>query len=380
MNPHRRTLTTLAIGLAATTLVPTASAHEGTVHGGTPHLLLLGTLFVGVALLAWVAWLDRTGQRPDPRTSAGLLVVGVSLSALATVGLVEIQVEPLSTTPLPRQFYPVLTVFGGMALALGSVLAYQLRWGDRHAYPVLGTVLGFWVAYPALLPGDASRNPLGYLLVLAVPALLGYVHWTELRPALARVDTRGRLVGSVAAVAFAGFFALSSGLATFNPDPVPQAGGEPFAVLTTFVSPLVSWPAIEVYRPGVPLFAALSVGTGITLAILAGLVGINAALGTTVWRTAGDDHDDGRAAATDGGTVTGVSGALATTGATACCCCGPALYGIASAALGASASPLYWAFTDPESPLATLFLVAAIGLLTASSVTLASTVRATCAR
>ncbi len=369
----------MLVALASTTLVPTASAHEGTVHGGTPHLLLLGTLFVGVALLGTVAWLDRTGQRPDPRTSAGLLVAGVSLSALATVGLVEVQVEPLSTTPLPRQFYPVLTVFGGMAIALGSVVAYQLRWGDRHAYPVLGSVLGFWVAYPALLPGDASRHPLGYLLVLAVPALLGYVYWTELRPALARVGTRGRLVGALAAVGFAGFFAFSSGLATFNPDPVPQAGGEPFTVVTTFVSPLVSWPAIEMYRPAVPMFAALSVGTGITLGLLAGLVGINAALGTTVWRTQ-DAASPDRTAAADGGTVTGVTGALATTGATACCCCGPALYGIASAALGASASPLYWAFTDPESPLATLFLVAAIGLLTASAVTLASTVRATCAR
>jgi hypothetical protein len=372
-------LRTLAIALVATTLVPTASAHEGTIHSGTPHLLLLGTLFVGVALLGTVAWLDRTDRRPDPRTSAGLLVVGVSLSALATVGLVEVQVEPLSTTPLPRQFYPVLTVFGGMALALGSVVAYQLRWGDRHAYPVLGTVLGFWVAYPALLPGDASRHPLGYLLVLAVPALLGYLFLTELRPALARVGRRGRLVGLASGVAFAGFFAFSSGLATLDPDPVPQAGGEPFAVVTTFVSPLVSWPAIEVFRPGVPLFAALSVGTGITLGLLAVLVGINAALGATVWRTQATGTD-GRAAATDGGTVTGVTGALATTGATACCCCGPALYGIASAALGASASPLYWAFTDPESPLATLFLVAAIGLLTASAVTLASTVRESCTR
>lgn len=379
MSRRRWCLRTAAFIVAATTLVPTVSAHEGTVHGGTPHLLLLGTLVVGIVLLATVAWLDRVGGAPDPRTSASLLVVGVSLSALATVGLVEIQVEPLSTTPLPRQFYPVLTVFGGMALALGSVVAYLYRWGDRHAYPVLGTVLGFWVAYPALLPGDASRHPLGYLLVLAVPVLLGSVFWTELRPALARVDTRGRLAGIAAGLAFAGFFAFSSGLATFNPDPVPQAGGEPFAVVTTFVSPLVSWPAIEVYRPGIPLFAALSVGTAITLGILAGLVGINAALGATVWRTQNATGGD-RAAATDGGTVTGVTGALATTGATACCCCGPALYGIASAALGASASPLYWAFTDPESPLATLFLVAAIGLLTASTVTLASTVRATCPR
>lgn len=378
MSRRRRLWTTLAIALAATALLPTATAHEGTVHGGTPHLLLLATLLVGLALLVTVAWLDRAGRSPDPRAGARLLVVGVSLAGLATVGLVEVQVEPLSTTPLPRQYYPVLTVFGGMAVALGSVVAYNLRWGDHHVYPVLGTVLGFWVAYPALLPGDSSRHPLGYLLVLAVPALLGYVAWTELRPALRRTGPRARVVGVLAGLAFAAFFAFSSGLATLDPDPVPQAGGEPFAVVTTFVSPLVAWPAVEVYRPGVPMFAALSVGTGITIAVLAGLVGVNAALGTTVWRARA--AADGRSTATNGGAVTGVTGALATTGATACCCCGPALYGVASAAVGASASPLYWAFTDPESPLATLFLVAAIGLLTASTVTLASDVRATCAR
>ncbi|WP_435347537.1 hypothetical protein [Haloarchaeobius sp. HRN-SO-5] len=371
------TLLVVAVALAA---VPTASAHEGTVHGGVPHLALLGTLVVGLAALAGIAVLDRAGALDrvlSPRATALALVTGVSLAALGAMGLVEVQVEPVGTAVTTRAWYPALTFFGGMGIVVGSLGCYLWRWGDHHAYPILGTVLGLWVAYPELIPRGATTHPLGYVLVLAVPVVLGYLYWTELRPAVRRLDRRSGLVGLAGGVAFGGFFVVSSGLFTLNPDVVSQAGGEPFTVVTTFASPLVSWPAVETYRPSVPLFAALSVGTGLVVAVLAGLVGLNAAFGTAVWRR----RDE---VSTDGGTdveasaLPGVTGAVATTGATACCCCGPALYGVASAAMGASASPIYWAFTDPASPLATLFLVAAIALLSASALTLATSVRQVC--
>ncbi|WP_435335140.1 hypothetical protein [Haloarchaeobius sp. TZWWS8] len=371
----RRRGARLLVALVSLSLVPPASAHRGTVHGGVPHLVLLLLFLGGATILGTVAALDRWGNRWNGQLSSRALGVGVvsgiSLTALGAVGLVELQVEPLASTPLTREFYPALTFFGGMAIVAASLVLYTLRWGDRHAFPILGTVLGLWVAYPELVPRGAVFHPLGYALVLAMPLALALVYLTAVHPAVQRVDVRARRIGGLAAAGFTAFFVVSSGLLSFNPDAVPQAGGDPFVVLVEFASPLVMWPAVEAYWPSVPLFAALSVGTALVVATLASLVGVNAALGATVWQQRSTESG---AKVSDGGTVQGVTGALATTGATACCCCGPALYGIASAAFGASASPLYWAFTDPESPVATVFLVGAIGLLTANAVTLAENV------
>ncbi|WP_435363352.1 hypothetical protein [Haloarchaeobius sp. DYHT-AS-18] len=383
--PLDRRLTTLLLTIASLSLVPTASAHEGTVHGGVPHVILLTLLVIGLGVLGATALRDRFwqrfGSRLDPRLAAVGLLVGVSMTALGVVGLVELQVEPIGTTPLTRVYYPVLTFFGGMGIALASLVLYHTRWGDHHAYPVLGTLLGLWVAYPQLLPRGTVFHPLGYVLVLAVPVVLGYIVWTEVVPALARTGRRARTVGALAGLGFTAFFVVSSGLLSFNPEDVPPAQGEAFTVVTEFTSPLVMWPAIELYRPSIPLFAAVSVGTALVVVVLAGLVTMNATLGVATWRArSADDGPAADRAATDGGTVQGVTGALATTGATACCCCGPAIYGVASAAFGASASPLYWAFTDPESPLATVFLVGAIALLTANAVTLSAGVDEACER
>ncbi|WP_435360770.1 hypothetical protein [Haloarchaeobius sp. DFWS5] len=388
----RRTITTLVVAIASLSAVPSAQAHQGTVHAGVPHFVLLTLFLLGAAILGVVVVLDRTSTGLSTRAAGLAVAAGTVLTALGAVGLVEIQVEPITSTPLPRTFYPALTFFAGMAIATASVVLYNTRWGDHHAYPLLGAVLGFWVAYPELVPHGTVFHPLGYALVLALPVVLGYVVWTEVWPAIGATDRRARLVGSLAGLGFAVFFAVSSGLLSVNPDQVPQAGGESFVVVTEFASPLVMWPAVEAYWPSVPLFTALSVGTALILTILAGLVGLNATLGAAVW-LARDDADpepthESESAATDGGvtptdtaassSVRGVAGTIATTGATACCCCAPAFYGIASAAFGASASPLYWAFTDPDSPLATVFLVGAIALLTASVLSLATNVRDTC--
>jgi hypothetical protein len=63
-----------------------------------------------------------------------------------------------------------------------------------------------------------------------------------------------------------------------------------------------------------------------------------------------------------------MAGALASSGATACCCCAPAVYGVVGAAFGTAASPVYWAFLDPASPVGGLFLSASVILLTGSAV------------
>ena len=61
-------------------------------------------------------------------------------------------------------------------------------------------------------------------------------------------------------------------------------------------------------------------------------------------------------------------GSLAASGATACCCCAPAMYGVASAVFGAAASPVYWAFMDPTSPVGGTFLTVSVVLLTTTLV------------
>lgn len=147
------------------------------------------------------------------------------------------------------------------------------------------------------------------------------------------------------------FLLFSAGLFTVNPDEGINAPTQAFVTVAQFADPLVVWPAVEFYLPSIPLAGAMSVGT----ALLIGLVSVNTMLATTVWQ-----HDSGVESSG------GVLGAVATTGATACCCCGPAVYAITSAILGVSASPLYWAFVDPSSPVGSLFLAGAVVFLTAT--------------
>lgn len=151
---------------------------------------------------------------------------------------------------------------------------------------------------------------------------------------------------------FGVFFLFSAGLFTVNPERGVNGPTGAFVTTARFANPLVVWPAIEFYVPSIPLAGAMSVGTAVLIGILAGLIGVNGTLMTTVWF-----HDLELPSA--GGWL----GGLATTGATACCCCGPAVYAVASVFLGVSASPLYWAFVDPASPLGALFFAAAVILL-----------------
>lgn len=338
--------------------VPSAAAHEGSAHAGLPHWSLLGLVAVGATVTVASVYLGRNGWAAAPRRTVTGVLAGVVVIMVGTVGLVEIQVEPVGTTSNAHRWYPLFTGVAGFAVATASLVIGRLRWPDRPRYAALGLVLASWVMYPVLLPGPSYSHPAGYLIVLSVPLLVGYVLWTDLGTVLGRgaLERLSRRVGGVVTVLFAAFFMFSAGLLSVNPDGVdPETGG--FVTVESFANPLVIWPAVEFYVPVIPLGGAISVGTGIVAGLLAALVGLNTAFVTTVWQRNVE-------VASSNGAV----GAVATVGATTCTCCGPAIYALASAGLGASASPLYWAFIDPLSPVGALFLATAIVLLTGSAV------------
>jgi hypothetical protein len=349
------------VGLGTTSVARPAAAHGGTAHAGTPHWIFLGISLVGVGLIALSIYFGRTRWVDTPRRTIKSLLVGAVIAVVGTIAVIQIQIEPIGTTPTALEWYPVVAVIAGGGILTASFFGGLVCWPTRPRYTVLGIHLGVWVLYPAVMPGAGYTNPLGYYLVVAVPLVIGYIFWRDVSPALSPtvVDAFSRRVGTLVAVLFTVFFLFSAGLFTVNPDEGVNAPTEAFVTTASFANPLVVWPAVEFYLPAIPLSGALSVGTAVVIGLLAVLVGLNTALMTTVWQR------DLQLS-----TTVGAGGTVATTGATACCCCGPAVYAIASAVLGVSASPLYWAFLAPTSPLGALFFVGAVALLTGSSVQL----------
>lgn len=355
------------VSVSALSRVPTAAAHDGATHTGTPHWGLLAVILAGFGILGGSVLLGRTRWKPTPQRTVGGLLLGLIVTMVGTIGIVQIQVEPVGTTPVGRQWYPLLSALGGGVILSGSLVLDRFRWPNRPLYTGLGMVLGLWVAYPILVPGSALTHPLGYLLVVSVPLVVGYLLWREVWPAITTsLENRlARWAGSLVTTLFVVFFLFSAGLFSVTPDTGTNMPTTAFVTSAQFSDPLVMWPAVEFYLPSIPLAGALSVGTALLIAVLAGLIGVNTVLATEIWiRDLQVNHSGG------------VVGAVATTGATACCCCGPAVYAIASAVLGVSASPLYWAFVAPSSPIGALFLVGALALLTGSAIQLADSIAA----
>jgi hypothetical protein len=216
------------------------------------------------------------------------------------------------------------------------------------------------VLYPTLFPNEGVTNPVGYLLVLALPLTIAYLLAMDARTLLATVFAQRvpRIVGAAAMVLVVGFLAFSAGTLSISPDWGPAGPpAEAFVTAIPVSAPLVYWPAVEFGVPSIPLSGMLSVGTVLLFGTLGALIAINVAVLTTQVRAEAGDAS-----------ATSMAGAIATTGATACCCCAPAMYGVISAALGAAASPVYWAFMDPTSPVGTFFLALSVTMLTASIV------------
>lgn len=343
-------------------MVPTVAAHEGTVHAGTPHWVLLAVVLAGLGIIAGSLHFDRTIWSGRPSRTLSSVLLGLVVTLIGIIGLTQIQIEPISTAPVGRTWFPVLSGLAGFGILTATLVFGVSRWVDRPQYSVLGMLLGLWVLYPTLLPGAGLTHPLGYLITLAVPLTVGYILWNDVWPALTGdVGALARRVSLLVASLVTVFLLFSAGLFTVNPDEGVNAPTTAFVTVAEFADPLVVWPAVEFYLPSIPLAGAMSIGTALLIGLLVGLVAVNTALVTSVWQRNLSVNSTG-----------GVLGSVATTGATACCCCGPAAYALTSSVLGLTASPLYWAFVDPTSPVGSLFFVGAVALLTRNAIELSS--------
>jgi len=353
--PSRSRAALFTLAFVSATAAP-AAGHTGTTHAGTPHWLLLGLLVVGLALAA-LGWRSFARDSPSARLSVAILLGGVGLAIFGSVGLVEIQVAP-TDTPGWTRIFPLVNLLAGVAIAAGSFVVGRVYFPRRPRYTFLGILLAAWVSYPSVMPNDGLAHPLGYLLAFAVPVGVGYVLWTDAGPdILAALAGRTQRVAAVVAfVLFGGFFTFSAGTLTVNPDLTAGMAGEGFVTTYRVASPLVYWPAIEFFVPSIPLAGYVSLGTLLLVGLLGGLVALNVGLVARQWAALGEARSP-RA----------MVGAFATSGATACCCCAPALYGAVGAVFGTAATPVYWAFMDPASPVGGIFFAVSVLLLTASA-------------
>ncbi|WP_458189673.1 hypothetical protein [Haladaptatus sp. NG-WS-4] len=362
--------TALWVALLASSLagVPTAAAHSGTTHAGTPHWVLLAFVVTGLGIVATSAVAVQRAWLAGQSGIVGVFIGGL-LAMFGGIGLVEIQVvAPAGPEREIYRWYHVGSLFVGSATVIGSLVVGRLRWPERPRYAMLGGLLGAWIIYPVVFPNNGVTTPLGYVLVPSVPLLVGYIVRRDARPTLdqLRASRFASVVGILAGFLFTIFFAFSAGTLSTNPD--AGIGMPETRTITTVMlaDPLVSWPAVEFFFPAVPLSGFVSVGTVVLFGFIGSLVGLNAAFVATQWEQF-SGADSSRAFA----------GSLAASGATACCCCAPAMYGVVSAVVGTAASPIYWAFMDPTSPVGGTFFAVSVLLLTASLVQSAAEVSCT---
>ena len=346
-----------AFAVVALTLIPGVAAAHGSQHPQPyPQWLALVVLVVGAGVVAGSVIAGRRGL--ERTTALGGVFLGLFVAAAGAVGLVQLSpVKTLSAsqTPIDRAWYAPLTLAVGIAIAVGSLVVGRLKFKQRPSYAFLGALLGMWVAYPVL---GGLENPVGYLLVFALPVAVAYVVYRDARGILARVarDRAARRFGVGTGVLAALFFAFSMGMVTFVPEHgigVPDHG---FVEITPVANPLVYWSGVEFFFPGVPASGVVSLGMAIQVGLVAALIGLNGAVIANQWRTA--------APAGTAGTTETTTGTAAVAAPNACCCCGPVVSELAVVAVGPSAAaPLYWLFVDLASPVGALFFVGSVGLL-----------------
>lgn len=362
----RRLLVILTL-LAGLTQAPVAAAHGG---GATAGLTQVDALVIGVWGLVVVGGTMALGRtdRLSPAASLYGVLAGLAVVALGAIlfdGLIPDPTYDASTMPFPRSWYGPLTLGLGLFAGVGSFVVGWLRWPTRPRYTFLGLLLAFWIAYEGLLSGHAAHvNPLGYLIVLATPLLVGYIVWRDagdvLQPVLRDPVARRFGVGVAGIVAL--FFMSMSGYLSFFPE--ADIHERTVAVLPA-VYQLVAWPTLEVLVPDVPVFIAISPGILVVMGVLSGLIGLNAALVARHWRVGAG-----------AGTTESTAGTGAIMGTCTCGCCGPLVAKLAVVAAGPSlAAPLYWVFIDSASPLGSVFIVGSILLFTGTLVYSVESVR-----
>jgi len=126
--------------------------------------------------------LKRT-DRISPTVALHVVFLGIVLAAFGAVLFDGLSPDPTYTAnsfPFPWSWYPPLALSIGLLITVLSVIIGWLRWPTRPRYTFLGILMGLWISYPYLIPGPASdSHPLGYVIVLGTPVLVGYVLWTD---------------------------------------------------------------------------------------------------------------------------------------------------------------------------------------------------------
>lgn len=343
------------------TQVPLASAHgsAGTTGLSQGHGLLLG--FIGIVVIGGIVIAKRT-NRLSPTVALGGVFLGIVVAALGAILFEGLSPDPTytaSSMPFPRSWYRPLALLVGLSITVASFVIGWLRWPTRPRYTFLGILIGSWISYPYLVPGPASdSHPLGYVIVVATPALIGYIVWKDAGSVLRVVlrDPVARRFGIGVGIVTALFFvSLTGSFSVFPEEGFPH---ETTIVVLPTIYQLVTWPTLEIVLPHVPLFLAISPGQVIVVGMLSTLVGLNAALIARHWRI------EERA-----GLAEGAAGSVAIVGSCTCGCCGPLVAKIAVLAAGpAIAAPLYWLFVDSASPLSAMFIVGSFVLFTGSLV------------
>ncbi|RBI59845.1 hypothetical protein DMJ13_21770 [halophilic archaeon] len=352
-------LSAFILCLLALTQIPIVSAHGGTATGGLSQwhgifLILGGIIFLGGTLL-----LKRMDSISPTVAIYGVFfgIVAAAVGAILFEGLSPEITYSATTIPFPRSWYQPLALSVGLLIMVLSFVIGWLRWPTRPRYTFLGILMGLWIAYPYLIPGQASdSHPLGYAIVLGTPLLVGYIIWKDAGSILRAVlrDRVARRFGIGVGIVVALFFVFVTGYLSFSlEEALPH---ERTIVVLPTIYQLVTWPTLEMYFPHIPLFVATSPGQLIVVGLLSTLIGLNASLIARHWRV-------GERA----GMTEGTAGSAAVVGSCTCGCCGPLVAKIVVLAAGPSiAAPLYWVFVDTASPLSTLFIVTSIVLFTGS--------------
>jgi hypothetical protein len=343
------------------TQIPVVSAHGSESPLVISQPASIAVVLAGVGFVAVSAVLKRQ-ERITPTRALSGIIVGLTIAILGIIIFDGVTPDPTytaSSIPFPRSWYQFLGLGVGVGVVLGSFGIGFLRWRTRPRYTFLGILMGLWISYPYLIPGSASyTHPLGYLIVLGTPILVGYVVWVDMGRAirLALQDRVARRFGGIVALLSALFFMTSSGyLSFFWEEGLPR---ERVVTVLKVNYQLVQWDTLEIVLPRIPLTIALSVGVVTIVGLLSVLIGMNGLLIARQWRL--------EEAA---GMAQGTAGTGSVIGACTCGCCGPLVAKIAVLAAGPSiAAPLYWVFVDTSSPLSALFIVVAVLIFTATLV------------
>lgn len=354
----------LAVSLS---FVPVASAHGGLVYVNGIRLAQwygLIPLVLGIGLVLGSRYLPRLYPASAQYALYGVFA-GLVVAVFGAIWIVQLSpIEWYTTEPIiPRSLHAPLMFLFGTVIMLASVIGGRLRWPRRPRYAGFGVLLGCWVAYPGLsaIGIYTVTHPLGYLIVFSLVVALCYVLWRDARGVLGQLyaDRRARYFGIATGLLAVVFFMFSSGMLYVIPDEgVGVDLTQRIIAVLPIEDPLVIWPALEFWLPGIPLGGVISVGTALLIAIFGGLIGMNGALFAFQWNRSGS-----------AGTSQTTAGAAGMAAPQACCCCGPALSQVGVVLFGPSiAAPIYLLFADPTSSIGSLFFVASVAILTGTLV------------